>query len=53
MTRVKHKCKDCIYCDEINLICKPESRDCRKKYKLTKEDLERLEPCDFFCKKQN
>ena len=53
MTSIKHKCKDCIYCDEVNLICKPESRDCRKEYKLKKEDLERLEPCDFFCRKES
>ena len=50
---MKHKCKDCIHCDEINLICRPESKDCRKEYTLEKEDLERLERCDFFCKKMD
>lgn len=44
----EHKCRYCKHCDIKTLKCYPESRDCESEYDLTKEDLDRLEICDFF-----
>lgn len=46
------KCKECAHCDIENLLCRPNSKDCRELYELTKEDLEKMDRCDFFLKKK-
>lgn len=48
MSSVKHKCRTCTHCDIQNLICRPNSKDCRSEYRLTEEDLDTAEPCDFY-----
>ena len=48
MTNIKHKCRTCIHCDVNNLICRPNSKDCRSEYKLDIDDLDTYEPCDFY-----
>lgn len=48
MTSIKHKCRTCIYCDVNNLICRPNSKDCRSEYTLDIHDLDTAEPCDFY-----
>ena len=46
--RKEYGCRYCKHCDIENLKCYPESRDCEPEYDLTKEDLDRLEICDFY-----
>ena len=48
MTSIKYKCRMCIHCDVNNLICRPNSKDCRSEYKLDINDLDTYEPCDFY-----
>jgi hypothetical protein len=48
MTSIKHKCRTCIHCDVDNLICRPNSKDCRSEYTLDIHDLDTAEPCDFY-----
>lgn len=48
---MKHKCKDCDCCDIENLICRPNSKDCHKEYKLDEKDLYTEARCDFFKRK--
>ena len=49
MASIKRKCRTCIHCDVDNLICRPNSKDCRSEYKLDIDDLDTGEPCDFYC----
>lgn len=53
MTNIKHKCRTCTHCDIQNLICRPESKDCRSEYRLTENDLDTAEPCDFYEKAES
>jgi len=41
-------CKECKHCNKEEMVCRPNSKDCRSEYKLTKEDLETPARCDFF-----
>lgn len=42
-------CKECKHCDIENKKCYPKSRDCRKEYDLTDDDINNsVGSCDFF-----
>ena len=42
-------CKECKHCDIENKKCYPESRDCRKEYDLTDDDINNGGGrCDFY-----
>lgn len=45
------KCIDCTHCDVKNLLCHPNSVDCKEEYELDKEDLYKKVQCDFFDEK--
>lgn len=49
----KHKCIDCAHCNANELLCHPESKDCKAEYKLDPEDLTTPQRCDFFKRKEN
>lgn len=43
-----HKCRTCKHCNVEELICRPNSKDCRSEYALDSEDLDKYERCDFY-----
>lgn len=46
-----HKCSECIFACKEKMVCRPNSRDCKEEYHLTKEDFCTEQKCDFFkCK---
>ena len=49
---MKHKCIDCVHCNPQELLCHPNSRDCKTEYKLDPQDLTTYARCDFFKAKQ-
>ena len=48
---MKIKCINCINCNEKEKKCFPKSKDCRKEYELSEEDLYTEKECDFAKKK--
>lgn len=41
-------CNQCLYADHEKMKCYPKSKDCKKEYDLTEEDLHKEANCDFF-----
>lgn len=48
MSKIKRKCRNCTHCDIEELICRPNSKDCKVEYTLDEEDLDKEAPCDFY-----
>lgn len=48
-----HKCRTCKHCSIEELICRPNSKDCRPEYALDIEDLDKPELCDFYEEKES
>ena len=46
------RCIDCAKASLKKMKCFPNSKDCRKSYDLTKEDLYKNARCDFFVRKR-
>lgn len=46
------RCIDCAKASLKKMKCFPNSKDCRKSYDLTKEDLYKNVRCDFFVRKR-